>query len=244
MSDVSHRLGRRHAVDPRDNLFLAASQLDLERPRQATTGYKYYYNRFNADQTGPTCVANTGAHILGDSPHTWPLSWLDTLPNRTLRDNAGSLVSPVGYKSQYSGQTGFRGLLYDQAQLVDEWSDTPPGGGTSFRAAAKVLQRWGLIESYLWLRSVDEVALAVRNHGPVALGCDWLEDMYYDVSDGQLIHATGASVGGHEVVLDGVNLGTRRFRIQTWGIHFRISFSDVGILLATGDACVVTEPTT
>lgn len=245
MLDPHHgKLGRRYSTDARDRL--AARFIDLERPRGATTlRWRYWYERWNQDQTGGTCVANTFTHRLGDSPHTWPLAWLDTFTDRhPLADQTGASLNLTGYVSQQSGQSGFRGALYDQAQLVDEWADTPPEGGTSGRAACKVLQRWGFINAYYFLDTVDEVAQAVLNQGPVGIGVNWHADDYYGLVDRQVMRGTGSVVGGHEVLLSGVNLDARLFRVQTWGMHLRLPFDVLGALLEDdGDAIIVTEPT-
>lgn len=243
---MHERLGRRHAVDPRD--YPAARYLDLEKPREAeirgvtTPAYRNWYEPWNVDQVGPTCVANTAYHVLGDGPVTRKALTLEAAP---LRASLPAAATPsTGYVSQNSGQGGFRGHAYDLAQTVDEFSDTPPEGGTSFRAMAKVLLASGLIGSYLWVTTADEAALAVLNHGPVALGCDWHEDDFYGVTGGHVMTGTGPVVGGHEVCLSGYVQSTQRFRVQTWGMHLYCPKNVLSSLLRTGDACVVTEPPT
>jgi hypothetical protein len=68
--------------------------------------------------------------------------------------------------------------LYHEAQLVDEWDDTPPEEGTSVRAAMDILRtkghvinrsrtnvpdsREGILENR-WARTVDEVIACLGN---------------------------------------------------------------------------------
>lgn len=79
--------------------------------------------------------------------------------------------------------------LYQQAQLVDEWDDTPPAEGTSVDAACKVLRDVGHrrvqngviaepnpaqgISSYHWAETIDDVRSAIWSGLAVAIGINW-----------------------------------------------------------------------
>lgn len=79
--------------------------------------------------------------------------------------------------------------LYLEAQLVDEWDDTPPAEGTSVHAACQILQQVGHrrvqngvagepnlahgIAAYRWAETVDEVRAAIWAGMAVALGANW-----------------------------------------------------------------------
>lgn len=94
--------------------------------------------------------------------------------------------------------------LYREAQLVDEW----PGQsyeGTSVLAGAKVIQSRGLIDSYWWAFSVDEVLRALSRVGPVVLGIPWLDSMYSTRPDG-LLDCSGRVIGGHAILARGLRL--------------------------------------
>lgn len=242
------RLGARLSTDTRD--IPAARAVQLDRPRAATPAYRYYYERFNQNQTGPTCVANTMYHLMGDAPApTRSITGMEGFGTGSRLVSPGPAADypsdkPMGdYVSQNSGQRGWRGYLYDQAQLNDEWDDTPPGGGTSGRAGCKVLKASGLISQYVFMDTATEVALAVLNHGPVAIG-SWIYDGMYSVSDGDTWAKTGPRIGGHEYLLSGYSTRTRLFRIQTWGMHFKLPHAVLDALLAEGgDAILCTEAT-
>jgi len=79
--------------------------------------------------------------------------------------------------------------LYNQAQLVDEWDDTPPEEGTSVKAACDVLRLQGHrriqpggvsepnliagIKEVRWATTVDEIRGAIYNGLAVAIGVVW-----------------------------------------------------------------------
>lgn len=229
--DPQRWLGRRHAPDERDRRFLLRDAVDLS----STRSYRYWWPTFNVNQTGPTCVANTAYHLLGDGPRRWTRDDLEALPYPG--------VGPIGnYVSVNSGERGFRGYAYDQSQLFDEFSDTPPEGGTSWRGMCKALVALGVVQEYRWLETVDEIIQAILEHGPVAFGTPWFAQMYYGVQNGSVIHAAGDSVGGHEVCLDGVGLRRGQVRVQTWGIHLWLPLEDLELLLSQdADAGTVVE---
>lgn len=84
--------------------------------------------------------------------------------------------------------------VYHQAQKVDD----QPGEnyeGTSVNAGAKVMRSLGLIKSWRWCFSVDDIIQALCTTGPVVLGIPWLEGMY-EAPNG-IVSATGPVVGGH-----------------------------------------------
>lgn len=230
---MSRQLGRIVAPDERDEQYLhplAAARMPMPRP----TDYRYWSASFNLDQTGDSCVANGWTHFLGDFPVSHKIAALDALH--------------PGYVSAQSGQAGFRGWLYDWAQAHDEFSDTPPAGGTSVRAGAKGLQSAWEISEYHWLTTstisaanLAAVAQCVLTQSPVVIGTDWYEQMM-NVPAGGWLKCEGGVVGGHCTVLDGVNVAYRKFRVQTWGVRFWASFDTIERLLSDGgEACVASE---
>ncbi len=79
--------------------------------------------------------------------------------------------------------------LYHEAQLVDEWEDTPPAEGTSLRAGFDILRTSGHrriyanktrpvevqqgIHSNKWTTLVDEVRGSINAGIPAVLGVNW-----------------------------------------------------------------------
>lgn len=78
---------------------------------------------------------------------------------------------------------------YREAQLVDEWDDTPPGEGTSVNAGCKVLFTQGHrrvrngvaaapnlaegISAYRWATNVDEMRAAIYANLAISIGVNW-----------------------------------------------------------------------
>lgn len=86
--------------------------------------------------------------------------------------------------------------LYHEAQLVDEWKDTPPQSGTTLRAGFDVLRdkghrrifagtthapalEEGIVAVNRWLTTTDQVRTAIADAMPVCLGINWY-DKFYD----------------------------------------------------------------
>lgn len=126
--------------------------------------------------------------------------------------------------------------VYKQAQEIDEW----PGEnyeGTSVRAGAEVLKKWGWILEYRWGYSMDELIQAVLHIGPVVVGTDWLTGMFEPDSKG-FIRATGWPAGGHAWLIDGIDTKQQYFRLKnSWGRGWAlkgqayISFKDLEYLI-------------
>jgi hypothetical protein len=79
--------------------------------------------------------------------------------------------------------------LYGEAQVIDEWQDTPPAEGTSVRAGCEILRARGHrrvqrgvtgpedpahgISVYRWAENHDEVRAAIYAGLAVAIGISW-----------------------------------------------------------------------
>lgn len=218
-----HGLGRVFAPDSRDASYPVSTLLSLIPEESAPTPrtYRYWFaNGWWGDQgQTPQCVAYAWTHWLEDGPVSQP--------------NPPPIILPS--------------TLYDEAQKVDEW----PGenyDGTSVRAGAKVLQSRGFISSYHWATTLDEIVQTILTLGPVVVGTNWYDDMFYP-DDLNYIHVGGSEVGGHAYLLDGVNVKARCFRMKnSWGRNWGFSgfsllpFNDMEVLLSeNGEACLGLE---
>lgn len=126
--------------------------------------------------------------------------------------------------------------LYYAAQFYDEW----PGEeyeGTSVRGVAKTLQSLGFLKEYRWATSLNQAVSAILNNGPLIIGVNWYDGMMDTDSKG-LLHVSGEVVGGHAVLVRGVNKSTKLFEIKnSWGKAWgnngraRISFDDMQRLI-------------
>lgn len=135
--------------------------------------------------------------------------------------------------------------LYQEAQLLDIWADTPPEEGTSVLAGVKASVARHYVGEYRWCFGVHDLALAVGYAGPVVLGIDWWANMMQTDGAGY-VHVGGGIVGGHAILCNGYSMTKRHFRLVNswgtgWGINGEcfISESDMTTLLANrGEACV------
>ncbi|MBC7088662.1 MAG: hypothetical protein H5T96_09405 [Tissierellales bacterium] len=215
-------LGRKHSVDERDKAFPMKSLLLSSSDRK----FKYWCPNMWTGNQGQTsqCVAYSWCHWLAAGPKTQPAA-------RALRN--GAPADPAN--------------IYHMAQQVDEW----PGDnydGTSVRAGAKVLKSHGYIDSYYWAWNVEEVINALLTLGPVVVGTNWTERMFYPSDEG-IIKLTGRVAGGHAYLLDGISLTKGLIRIKnSWGREWGnkgfayISIEDMNTLIqANGEACIATE---
>lgn len=137
--------------------------------------------------------------------------------------------------------------FYRQAQLIDEW----PGedyDGTSVRAGAKVLQSQGFISEYRWAWDGMEAVRAVLDVGPVVVGTNWYEGMFFPNDRGR-IAPSGSIAGGHAYLIDGANLDRGLVRIKNswgrgWGNRGRatMTIADFSRLISEdGEAALATE---
>lgn len=118
--------------------------------------------------------------------------------------------------------------IYFDAQKLDEWEGgaypnaAPFYEGTSVIAGAKAVQAMGKIKEYRWAFSLYDALLAIGYQGPGILGCNWYEGMMKPNEKGY-IERTGRIIGGHAIVVRGVDLKNKRVRLsnswgKTWGV--------------------------
>jgi hypothetical protein len=162
---------------------------------------------------------------------------------------------PTTWPIRTGGINVFAAHVYDKAQTIDEFDDTPPAGGTSVRAGAKTLQSISLISDYRWLFDTGSITRALLELGPVVVGTDWLNSMFtptpISAGNGSIIRANYATgvAGGHCYLLTGVNTNTGRYRIlNSWGTgwgnggYAYIPISDFDTLLQRGgEACLTSD---
>jgi hypothetical protein len=138
-------------------------------------------------------------------------------------------------------------LIYQQAQLVDEWPGTNYNG-TSVRGGAKYLNSTGKIGNYYWAYDVQTLVNTLLQIGPVVVGTNWYNNMFYPNSNG-VISIGGSLAGGHAYVINGVDTVNKLFRIKnSWGVkwgksgHAFISFTDMTRLInERGEICLAIE---
>src|SRR3989304_2937942 len=146
--------------------------------------------------------------------------------------------------------------IYGEAQREDEW----PGEayeGTSVRAGAKILQRWGYIGSYLWASHITEIRDWLLTMGPVVLGTNWYANMFDGCwittptgrDLGFWVEPFGPLVGGHAYIAIGYAQNRKAFRCvnswgKDWGQNGRFWIAEehlAQLLQQQGEACTALE---
>jgi hypothetical protein len=216
--DLLKKLGREARLDPRDQKYLIKNHVRLAK---TSLTQRYWADDVWWGDQGdtPYCVGYSWAHWFEDGP--------------VLHKGRPPKISPI--------------RIYENAQRLDEWIGEDYEG-SSVRGGVKYLKSVGAVNSYYWAFDINTITQYLLTKGPIVVGTDWTEGMFYPDKDG-LIKASGEVVGGHAYVLNGVDLKTRRFRIKnswgrSWGKMGRafIRFSDMATLIARqGEACVAKE---
>lgn len=153
-----------------------------------------------------------------------------------------------------------RRTIYDLAQSIDEFPDTPPAGGTSVRAGAKALVQLGHLKYYVWPDNVDDAVRWLQaGAGIVVSGTVWLDSMFDPDADGRIIVDWNSGIAGghcydyvgfdpaHHFERSGVVLPA--FRIQnSWGAGWSqrgrawLALEDARALIAEdGELCCGVE---
>ena len=211
-------LGRKDSKDLRDLNYLIKDKLELKSPIITS---KYWEDTIWSGDQGqtPRCVGYAWAHWIEDGP--------------ILHTGPHPKISPLN--------------IYNGAQQNDEWSGTNYDG-TSVRGGAKWLKSQNKISSYLWAFDLQTLINTILTKGPVVVGTDWYNDMFYPDKNG-FIKVSGFYVGGHAYDINGVDTINKFFRIKnswgkSWGKqgHAYISFTDMSRLIKLGgEVCLAVE---
>lgn len=156
--------------------------------------------------------------------------------------------------------------LYLEAQLTDEYNDTPPAEGTSVKAAMDVLVARGAwpwfaglqrllrlsegIAAVRWATTADELRTAISVGTPFVLGINWYAAFDSPVYKNGWWIGQGADLGairgGHAICGYGASDKRQAFRlVNTWGLDYPpvwVPYPVVQRLInEEGEAAVVTD---
>lgn len=192
----------RPSTDPRNDEHLSRPLLATNIPRRSTD-WAGPYVRLDQGRDG-ACVG-----------FGWTTEYMST-PVRGRP--AGYAAAKAAGKVDVANR--FAMARYHEAQLVDEFADTPPAEGSSVNGGAKAMRAKGYITAWKWHRSVDDVIDALITDGPQVMGSNWLDGMFNADTHG-IIRATGSVAGGHCYCLTGYR--TRYYGVEcvrlrnSWG---------------------------
>jgi hypothetical protein len=177
-----------------------------------------------------SCTGHAGTATLGSDPF-WPAA------SRLLKANDAVANSAWAVR------------LYSEATRLDPWPGEyePEDTGSDGLSIAKALHARGLISGYQHATSLA-AALTALSERVVMVGSSWLRGMYDPAADGRL-RVSGVSDGGHEYVLDELDVERQRVWMrnswgQSWGIGGRawMTWEDLARLLADYGDCTVLVP--
>lgn len=127
--------------------------------------------------------------------------------------------------------------LYNEAKKHDH-IEGEDYSGTTLLGVGKALKKMGKIERYEWCFGLRDIIMTVGHRGPVVLGVSWYEGMRTPSVDG-LIRPTGKVVGGHAIMVQGVNVDFQYAVLHnSWGKSWGhggncyVLFSDLEYLLS------------
>lgn len=225
-NDIPRALGRIEVIDERDKNFPVSSILSEAKSGVPDIPRRFWWadGWWGNQGSYPHCVAFAWMHFLEDGP---------VVQDAMDEDRSKPFYNPLEF--------------YNLCQQHDQW----PGenyAGTSVRAGAKILNHLGVIKSYRWAFTVEDMIQTIKYIGPMVVGTRWYSDMSWPDANG-VITASGQAQGGHAYLINGLDMNKGMFRIKnSWGRDWGkqgyayISFDDFSTLLSSGgEACIAFE---
>lgn len=191
------RLGRHVRHDSKSLRFLTPA---LPMASLVSTRHGSLIPTLDQGQIG-SCTGNAGTKVLGSLPF-WSTRAIEQVLSMTDADADEKYA--LG--------------LYSAATVIDSarGSYPPTDTGSDGLSIAKVLKSRGLISGYTHVTSL-EAALSALQDTAIITGTEWRGDMYNPASNGRL-KITGSVEGGHEFVLDEIDVENKRVWMQnSWG---------------------------
>ena len=144
--------------------------------------------------------------------------------------------------------------IYWVAQRNDPWPGgeypgaSPQYSGTSVAAGIQAAADLGYYKAWHWGTTENEMALGVGHLGPAVIGVNWFQGMYEPDPNGY-IHPTGANVGGHCLLVIGIDVKGGFYTLHnSWGASWgdqgncKIKRKDMAKLIASnGEVCIITD---
>ena len=205
------------SLDPRNDLYPMRAELAGEIVIPDNKQWRGPYWRIDQSRTprGPigACVGFARAIDAMSMP----------VLVRHFRAKVGSTLKPFSYTM--AGATDFALAIYDRAQALDEFRDTPPAEGSSVNGGMLAAREAGLQTGHVWARQFEDVRDWIATRGPVNFGTTWGNSMF-DPDEHNVLHyvASEGDAGGHSYIVSGYRKsywGQTVYTIdQSWGSGF------------------------
>jgi len=174
----------------------------------------------------PSEKTGLNIHESGIAPAGAWVNWLDT--QHSINGQKQVPVSPD--------------YIFEQAQHFD--GIELPHAGTTILACAKVLKKLGMLDEYYWGTDYQTIHTYLVNYGPLVIGTDWYEGMFYPDAEGFVI-PEGPYIDGAAYLCLGYSAVDYCYTfLQNWGRKwgqkgmFKMREGDFAVLMNQGgEAC-------
>lgn len=220
------RLDRIPHFDNRNLLYPVGTHPKVLKAAATPPRTRMYATYVELDQkTDGYCVGFAHTHVSASAPK--PRAWLQP--------------QPPAYNDAVA--------LYNLAIQNDGIPHTPGEQGSTTLGGAVASVKLGHYSSFHWATSLDDIITALGYAWtPVVIGINWYDSMFQPDNTYTIdIPPTARIAGGHDTVLNGVDVEHERFRLHnSWGLGWGhngevwISFKNIERLVVReeGDCCV------
>lgn len=213
---MSFTLGRHVQHDPRSRAYAIDDIDDVMRASVQTRVWNVHCPVLDQGNLG-ACVGFATTAAIATDPN-WAGAHATNWPHDDWNLIARSMYSEATARDEFQGQY------------------PPTDTGSSGLGGAKAAKHFGLIAGYNHAFSPEALQKALQV-GPVIVGTNWYQGMYWAAEDGE-VTISGDVDGGHEWMIYGIDVEQQRYVAQnSWGEsfgiggRFAVSFSTMERLL-------------
>lgn len=178
----------------------------------------YHWRRYVA---APYITDDIEARAAGITAQDWGLTSEQILHQRATSHCVGfgdatwHNCLPIGIPPYYD-EDGHK--LYYEGVAIGGFPNSEEGSTTEW--GAKALRARGLLKTFAFAASIEEMIIWILAKGSVLTGLMWTQNMARPDTNG-IMHATGSVVGGHETCWTGYDRNTGLFKCaNSWGTSF------------------------
>lgn len=229
-------------------------RLGVSELTKTTITYKQWAARHYEDVTVTHWwkAFNAFAQAVGDIPPT-PIPVTDKTWESKIQLDQGNTGHCVGFgcaawgiadpvEDTYSDDDGH--AIYYEAKVIE--GDPKGEDGAYTRDGAKAMVARKRMSVYAFIDTQADILNWIRTQGPIIVGTDWTDDMFYPDNQGYVV-PSGNVAGGHCYLLIGVEGDSLVFK-NSWGKsfgldgYFKMKTSDFMDLMANqGEAITSVE---